>query len=236
MEQSMKIKTLAVVLGASLLVPLPASHAADMVVKVSKTTSLAAEENVSITLEKFPAKAGVYLVQCQEAAPATRPANCNAQTQLWISDMRGASFAPTAAITMKLVAKFDNVDCTVVKCGLFVRYDHTAGSDTSEDQFIPITFAPITTTVTPTTPTKTIEKQSAAALPTTVKVGKSLALPIQTAQGSTITYRSTTSKICTVKGNVLRAVKAGKCGVQAFAPGSDKYENFTATYSLTLKR
>lgn len=236
MEQSMKMKTFTLVLGASLLVPLPASQAADMVVKISKTTSLAAEESVAISLEKFPAKAGVYLQQCQEAAPNTRATNCNAQTQLWISEMRGASFTPTAAITMKLVARFDAVDCTAVKCGVFARYDHTAGNDTSEDQFIPITFAPITTIVTPATPAKVIEKQSSAALPTTVKVGKSLALPIQTNQGSTITYRSTTKKTCTIKANVLRATRAGKCGVQAFAPGSDKYENFTATYSLTLKR
>lgn len=69
MEQSMKMKTFTLVLGASLLVPLPASHAADMVVKISKTTSLAAEETVAISLEKFPAKAGVYLQQCQELLP-----------------------------------------------------------------------------------------------------------------------------------------------------------------------
>lgn len=232
----MRIKSLGITLAIALMASMPATYAVDTVVKVSKTSVLAADENVSITLEKFPSKAGIYLQQCQEAAPSTRPANCNAVTQLWISDMRGASFTPSAAITMKLVAKFDGVDCTVSKCGIFVRYDHTAGSDTSEDQFIPITFAPVTTTVTPATPEKTMEKQSVASLPKTVKVGKSLALPIQTAQGATIAYRSTTSKVCTVKGNVLRSVKVGRCGVQAFAPGSDKYENLTATYSLTIKR
>jgi len=37
--------------------------------------------------------------------------------------------------------KFGTTDCTTSKCGVFVRYDHTASADFSEDQFLPITFA-----------------------------------------------------------------------------------------------
>lgn len=220
---------------AATLALIPASQAADLVVKVSKVTALATEEIVTISLEKFPSRAGIYLQQCQEFVPGTRPINCNAQTQLWISDMRGATFTPTSAISMKLVSRFDNVDCTQVKCGIFARYDHTAGTDTTEDQFISIEFVTDNTS-TAITPSKTSESQSMAMLPKKVKVGKSIALPIQTTQASTLSYRSTTKKVCNVKGNVLKAVKSGVCKLQIFAPGVDGYGNFTSIHKLTLKR
>lgn len=231
----MKSKAVAALVIGALIASMPVSHSADMVIKVSKTIELAADETVSISLEKFPVKAGIYLQQCQEPVPAIRPANCNAQTQLWISDMRRATFSPTATITMRLVSKFDSIDCTTVKCGIFTRFDHTAGTDTSEDQFIPITFAS-GSTVTTTAPEKTIKKQSMKKLPKKIRVGKSLALPIQTTQGVQLSYRSTSTKTCTVKANILRAIKAGKCTLQAFAPGSDRYENFTSIFTLSLKR
>lgn len=228
-----RIALLIVLTLASLSIP-NSAFAANMVIKPSKTTDLAAEENISITLEKFPSKAGIYLQQCLQAPSGARAEDCNAQTQLWITNMRGGSFTPTSAITMKLVAKFGNVDCTTQKCGIFARYDHTAGTDTSEDQFIPITFA--ANPVVVVAPPKVIEKQSIATLPKSLKAGKRLSLPIQTNQGINITYRSGSTKICTVKDNVVRALKRGSCQLQLFAPATDKFEMFATNYSLRITR
>jgi hypothetical protein len=216
-----------------LVIP-PVAHAATMVIKPAKTSNLSAEENVGIALESFPTKAGIYLQQCLEPAMGARPTECNAQTQLWISSMRGASFTPSDTITMKLVAKFGAVDCTTQKCGIFARFDHTAGTDTSEDQFLPITFAPITTPVT--TQPKTVQKQSVSKLPTSLKIGKNLALPLQTTQGTTLSYKSSTPKTCSVSGNILKALKAGNCRVQIFAPSTEKLEMFALTHQLQIKR
>lgn len=213
---------------------MPGAHAANMVVKPAKVNDLAAEESVAITLEKFPSRAGVYLQQCEAAVGNARPENCNAQTQLWISNSRGASFTPTSAITMKLVAKFGSVDCTIQKCGIFARYDHTAGTDTSEDQFIPITFS---TSAAPIAPVQVIvEKQSLPTLPKSIRAGKRLSLPLQTEQGTTLTYRTASSKICTIKDNVVRALRAGNCAVQIFAPASEKYEMLASNYRLRVTR
>jgi hypothetical protein len=210
------------------------AFAANMVIKPSKTTDLAAEESVSITLENFPSKAGIYLQQCLQSPSNARSEDCNAQTQLWITNARGGSFTPTSAITMKLVAKFGTVDCTTQKCGIFARYDHTADTDTSEDQFIPITFS--ANPVVIVAPPKVIEKQSIQTLPKSLKAGKRLSLPIQTSQGVNITYRSASTKICTVKDNVVRAVKKGTCKLQLFAPANEKFEMFANNYSLRITR
>ncbi len=228
-----RITVVLALLIASLSVPSTA-QAAQMVVKPAKTTGLAAEEDISIVLEKFPTKAGVYLQQCLEPASGARPTECNAQTQLWITNARGGSFTPNSSITMKLVAKFGAVDCTTQKCGIFARYDHTASADTSEDQFLPITFAAGGPVVA--TPPKTIEKQGIGTLPKSLKRGKSLSLPVQTLQGTTITYRSTSTKFCSLKDNVVRAIKPGVCKLQIFAPASDKYEMFALNYNLNIKR
>ncbi len=233
-EQMMKRIAIALIATLAFSMNLPVASAANMVVKPSKVNDLAAEENISITLEKFPSRAGVYLQQCEAAVGNARPENCNAQTQLWISNSRGASFTPTSAITMKLVSKFGSVDCTTQKCGIFARYDHTAGTDTTEDQFIPITFS---TSAAPAAPVQVVaQKQSLPTLPKSIKAGKRLSLPLQTEQGITLTYRTASSKICTVKDNVVRALRAGNCALQIFAPASDKFEMLASNYRLRVSR
>lgn len=228
-----RVMAISALLAASLVTPTSA-QAAEMVVKPAKTTELAAEETIAITLEKFPTKAGVYLQQCAQPAAGARPTDCNAQTQLWITNARGGSFTPGSAITMKLVAKFGAVDCTTTKCGIFARYDHTAGTDTSEDQFLPITFAAGGPVVI--APPKTVEKQGIGKLPKSMKVGQNLSLPVQTIQGTNLTYRTTSKKFCTLQDNVVRALKTGVCKLQVFAPASEKYEMFALNYNLNIKK
>lgn len=219
---------------ALLLVPIQAAIGAEMIVKPAKVNELIDGEVISIALEKFPTKAGVYLQQCTEPVMGARPEFCNRQTQLWITNQPGGSFTPGASITMKVVAKFDAVDCTSRKCGIFARFDHTAGTDTSEDQFLPLTFAAGIVPATQT-PIAVIEKQSIAKLPKTMKAGKRLALPAKTDKEVTVTYRSASPKVCSVKLNVLRGLKAGKCSIQAFAPASDVLEMLALNLTIKIK-
>ena len=137
-------KLVLVVLIASLLTPVSATAAETKFVGGPLTNLDSQGATINITLSNLPAKGGLYLQQCVEAAAGTRPAVCNKAVELWISTARGASFLPTDTIKFKPTGSFVSgsatVDCTVSKCGIFMRFDRTAGSDLSEDQFIALTF------------------------------------------------------------------------------------------------
>jgi hypothetical protein len=182
--------------------------AATAVVKLEKATDLAMQnQQIVVTVDNFPRKAGIYLMQCVESAtPGVRPTICNKAAELWISFIPGASFAPTSTITMKLDGKFGTTDCTTAKCGVFVRYDHTASADLSEDQFLPITFSnPV---------------QSVSFDKTAMKVGKSLKLPTTSDAGNTAKYtvQAKSRKVCVVKRNVVRATSVGTCVLKVNVP------------------
>ena len=135
---------LVLALAVSVLVPTGA-HAAQTKFVGGPLTNLAPQGAViNAQLSEVPTRAGLYMQQCVESAAGARPTLCNEAAQLWISTAQGASFAPTAAIQFKPTASFisgtTTVDCTVSKCGIFLRFDHTAGPNFSEDQFIPLTF------------------------------------------------------------------------------------------------
>lgn len=209
-----KIITVVIAVAVSAVFTSPAT-AATAVVKLDKSTDLAMQnQQVVVSVENFPRKAGIYLMQCVESASVgVRPTVCNQAVQLWISFIPGASFTPTSPITMKLDGKFGTTDCTTSKCGVFVRYDHTASADFSEDQFLPITFAnPV---------------QSVVFDKTAVKVGKSLKLPKASDAGNMVKYsvQSKSRKVCSVRKNVVRATATGTCVVKVNVPeGAGKSE------------
>lgn len=95
---------------------------------------------------KFPTKAGMYIQQCIAPVGTARPATCSDTLQLWVTPAGGqGTVSPTGGIAMKVAGSITGkgvvVDCTKVQCGLFFRFDHTAGTDTSEDKFLPISFS-----------------------------------------------------------------------------------------------
>jgi hypothetical protein len=194
----------------------PAS-AAQMRITLSKSTNLGAEDTIMITLANFPTKAGIYLQQCVEPLPGVRAGSCNRSSQLWITNSPGGSFKPSETFPMKFTARYENVDCTIQKCGVSARYDRTAGDDTSEDQFVPIFFSAGFQSNPSSTPVPLAE-QKVGKLITSMKNKAKIALPIQTDKGINLTYRSTTPKVCTLKGNVITAKRKGVCKLQLFAP------------------
>ena len=137
-------KLVLVALIASLLTPVSAQAAETKFTGAPLTNVDSQGATINIMLLGVPAKGGLYIQQCVEAAAGARPAICNEVVQLWISNSRGASFVPTDVIKFKPTGSFTTktttVDCTVSKCGIFMRFDHTVPGDLSEDQFIPLTF------------------------------------------------------------------------------------------------
>jgi hypothetical protein len=183
-----------------------------------------AGQSISVTIGNFPTRAGLYLQQCKEAPAGVRPsaADCNAAAQLWISRIPGASFVPGAPITMKLDPKFGAVDCVKEKCVVFVRYDHTAPGDLSQDQAIAISFAKVDQSLT---------------LPRAgLKLGQSVKLPKQTQQGAVISYAVRDAARCSVKGNVVTGMKASLCRVVAKAPATGEFGELAQTIRLQVKR
>ena len=138
-----KIIVVLVFIGA-LLVPASANAAETKFTGAPLTNLDSQGATINIMLLGVPAKGGLYIQECVEAPAGTRSALCNTAVQLWISNARGASFLPTDVIKFKPTGSFvsgtTTVDCTVSKCGIFMRYDHTVPGDLSEDQFIPLTF------------------------------------------------------------------------------------------------
>lgn len=94
---------------------------------------------------KFPTGSGMYIQQCIEPVGAARPVTCSDTLQLWVTATgEPGSTISTGRIQMpvagSIIGKGVTVDCTTTQCGLFFRRDRTAGADTSEDKFVPITF------------------------------------------------------------------------------------------------
>lgn len=135
----MKKFAFVIALVASLVMPNPAQAAQTGFVG-GPLTNLDSPASIHIALSNFPTKGGLYIMECAEGVAGARPTVCNAAVQLWVSTDANASFKPTADIVFKPTSTFTGADCTMVKCGIFLRYDHTVPNDLTEDQFIAITF------------------------------------------------------------------------------------------------
>lgn len=189
---------------------------------------------IQISITNFPTRGGLYIQQCNEPVAGARPTACNTAAQLWISNIPGASFSPSAQIIFKPKASYVAsgnlpVDCTTVKCGIFTRYDHTVMSDVNaEDQFIALTFG---AAVASSLKTQSLSKKS---VPTSLKVKRSVVLPVKTSVGEKVKYAATGG--CSIKGTTLRAKSAGPCTVTATAAAkADMYSAFEASYQISIK-
>lgn len=196
---------------------------------------------VSLKLSAYPTNAGFYILQCLKSNDNARPHLCNPSAQLWVSTSAGANFAPSADILFRPSGKFTfgttNVDCTKTSCGIFIRLDHTASADRSEDQFIPITFVG---GATPTTTADVIRAyvgrralEGDEAL--TVRYQETFTITATSRSGAPLTF-STTSTGCYVSGNQVTVTKGfGYCDVTISSPGSGQYSAATKHYSFRLK-
>lgn len=125
-------------------------------------------ESLTVSGEGFNAAIGIYVAVCAiPADPAAKPGPClggipegvtegTADTSklasAWVSsDWAWKAFATKGyddkakgafSVDLMMPAKSqDGLDCTVTKCAITTRADHTAANDRVQDLFIPIRFA-----------------------------------------------------------------------------------------------
>jgi len=233
------LKKFAVVITllVSLLVPTPA-QAAQTQFTGSPLINLESQgANISIILGNFPSRGGLYMQQCLEEKTGSRPAICNKAAELWISASRGASFVPNSPIVFKPAGVFTSgtttVDCTVSKCGVFLRYDHTVPGDLSEDQFFPLTFKVSTVGVAVLTPDEITANINGVALSTrdafTLGYRQVAVMSATSKAGAALSYESLAPACAISNGNITALTGTGLCSIAVTSLG-------TATASATTVR
>jgi len=236
----MKKLVIIAALVASTLLPTSA-QAAQTTFAGGPLTNLDSPASIHIALSNFPTAGGLYVMECVQGDVGVRPTLCNAAVQLWVSTSTGASFAPTADIVLKPTASFTSgstaVDCTVSKCGIFLRFDHTLPTDLSQDQFIALTFktsAPVATRPTDVI-TASINGQALSAQVPMKIAYRQLATLTATAQsGATLTYESL-APACALKAMSITALKgSGFCDIAITSPGTLSVAGYTAHFPLEL--
>jgi len=233
----MKKFTVVIALLASVLMPTQA-QAAQTGFLGGPLTNLDSPASIHIQLSNFPTKGGLYIYQCVEGVAGARPTICNEAAKLWVSTDANATFKPTADIVLKPTATFTGADCTVVKCGIFLRYDHTVPNDLTEDQFIALTFK------TGTTATATLPNDEIAA--TINGVALSNKIPMKLAYrapailaatskaGAVLTYASL-APACALSAMKITALKGtGFCDIAITSAGNATSAAVTSHFPLEL--
>jgi hypothetical protein len=235
-------KLVLVALLAALMTPVSAQAAQTKFVGGPLTNLDYQNATINIALTDVPAKGGLYIQQCVEAPAGTRSALCNKAVELWISTARGASFLPTAAIAFKPTGSFvsgtTTVDCTVSKCGVFMRFDHTVPADFSEDQFFPITFKAAvagTTTLTADEVTATINGVAVTTrTPATLGYRQVATVAAVSKAGATLTYRSL-APACALSGQQITPLTGvGECAISVTSAGNATAASVTVILPIRL--
>lgn len=235
-------KLVLVALIATLLAPVSAQAAETKFVGGPLTNLDSQGATINITLSNVPAKGGLYIQQCLEAPAGTRPAICNKAVELWISSARGASFLPTDTIKFKPTGNFvsgaTTVDCTVQKCGIFMRFDHTVASDLSEDQFLPLTFkaaAAGTVTLPNDEITATINGVAVSTkAPITLSYRQFATVAATSKAGAPLTYASL-APACALTGTEITPLSgAGECAISVTSAGNATAAGVTVILPIRL--
>jgi hypothetical protein len=237
----MKRIILAIFIVAGLVVSPTAANAQAKVVG-GPLTELSATPTIHLAISGFPAKGGLYLLQCTAPTGPTRPTTCNDAAQLWISTETGANFTPTADIVFKPAAAYKTrtgveIDCSKVSCGIYIRYDHTNGTDFSEDNFIALTFksgqnVPV---IPPDEITASIGGVTLSqSKPITMAYRAPGLLVASAKSGVSLTYKSYAPACALVDGIVTALKGNGACDIAVTSPGDKTYGPITIHYPIYL--
>ena len=218
-------------------------HAAETKFTGAPLTNLESQgATINIMLLGVPARGGLYIQECVEADAGTRPSICNNAVQLWISNARGASFLPTDVIKFKPTGSFVSgttpIDCTVSKCGIFMRYDHTVPGDLSEDQFIPLTFKAASAGAVALAPDEITATINGIAVstkaPITLGYRQLSTVAAVSKAGAALTFASLDPN-CALKGTEVTPLKgAGECAISVTSAGNTTAAGVTAILPIRL--
>jgi hypothetical protein len=204
---------------------------------------LSASPTINLSITGFPTKAGLYFQQCAAPTGSTRPTTCNDAAQLWISNERGANFAPTANIVFKPAASYktrtgQEIDCRKVSCGIYIRYDHNNSGDLSEDNFIALTFKSgdntptlVSDEITASIGGVTLSQRN----PITMAYRAPGLLIFSAKSGATLSAKSY-APACTLVDGVVTALKGtGACDIGITSPGNATYGPIEVHFPIYLK-
>lgn len=238
----MKKIVIVLALVASLLAPSHAQAAETKFLGGPLTNLEQQGATINVQLSAVPEKAGLYMQQCIQSTSGARSEICNKAAELWISTSRGASFLPTDIIKFKPTGSFisgsTTVDCTVSKCGIFMRFDHTAGADLSEDQFIALSFkseATGTMALPMDEITATINGVAVSTkTPITLGYRELATVSAVSKAGATLTY-ATLAPACALNGTQITPLKGvGECAVSVTSAGNATTAGVTAILPIYL--
>ena len=238
----MKKIVIVLALVASLLAPSHAQAAETKFLGGPLTNLEQQGATINVQLSAVPEKAGLYMQQCIQSTSGARSEICNKAAELWISTSRGASFLPTDIIKFKPTGSFisgsTTVDCTVSKCGIFMRFDHTAGTDLSEDQFIALSFkseATGTMALPMDEITATINGVAVSTkTPITLGYRELATVSAVSKAGATLTY-ATLAPACALNGTQITPLKGvGECAVSVTSAGNATAAGVTAILPIYL--
>lgn len=235
-------KLVVLALFVSLMVPASAQAAQTKFVGGPLTNLESQGSTINITLSSVPEKSGLYIQQCPEAPVGTRSTLCNSAVQLWISTERGASFLPTDLIKFKptgtYLAGTTTVDCTVTKCGVFMRLDHNKSADLSEDQFFPLTFKAAVAGTSPLLTDEVAATINGVAVttraPATLAYRQISTVAAVSKAGAALTYRSLTPA-CALSGTQITPLTGvGECAISVTSAGNSTVGPVTVILPIRL--
>ena len=238
----MKKIVIVLALVASLLAPSHAQAAETKFLGGPLTNLEQQGATINVQLSAVPEKAGLYMQQCIQSTSGARSEICNKAAELWISTSRGASFLPTDIIKFKPTGSFisgsTTVDCTVSKCGIFMRFDHTAGTDLSEDKFIALSFkseATGTMALPMDEITATINGVAVSTkTPITLGYRELATVSAVSKAGATLTY-ATLAPACALNGTQITPLKGvGECAISVTSAGNATAAGVTAILPIYL--
>lgn len=226
------------------VVSAPSASATTFVFQSGPLTNLdPAGATINGAFTKFTTKSGMYIQQCVAPVSGVRPATCSDELQLWVSTKgEVGSISSTGPIAFKVAAQITGrgttVDCTKTSCGLFFRLDRTAGADTSEDLFLPISFR--AGVAAPSLPADVVRVTLNSAplirnVPVNLPYRQSAQVVATSLSGLPVTLTSLTPE-CSYSNGVLTALKgAGQCALSHRTAGNDKFAASSATYPFILQ-
>ena len=215
-------RLIAVISAIALTVVVAPSAMAQTTVLGGPLTNLnLAGDKIHLALSGYPTAHGLYIYQAVKPEAGARPTFINTASQVWIGSSPGATDPKGDIVVNVDNGHAWNADCEHQVCGLFIRLDHTAPADTSEDQFIPITFMAGTATTTVTTPVDTLSVKidgvdAKENVPGTIAYRQVVTFAATSGSGAPVTFKSYTPDLCPLSGNSVTALKgAGQCDIAA---------------------
>ena len=220
----------------------PIARAETFVFSSSSLTNLnPASATINGGFTKFPTGKGLYIQQCNEPVGTARPTICSGTIQVWVSDTGRGAAKSTDPVTIKptttITGPAGTADCTKVTCGLFFQVDRFGPTDTSEDKFMPITFAAGVSAVSLARDVLSVTANGVALVPSVASnlAYRSEVKIIATVASGLPTELVSLTSDCVVRDGSITALKgSGECALNVKTAGSASVEPTSAIYPFRL--